>query len=296
MGRSEPGRLVQTALAVLELKVRAVTPTVGGSSLRLYRVTDTAGRRYAVRVGRPTDAPLLDREARHLRAARQASMPCPTVLRRADSAVVSALLTTWEPGAPLAQVLQEHPARAHHLVSAAGALQAQLHRAGAGISGVRLDAGWALPHSPDEEAALAACPDDGPATLLHLDFHPLNLLADERRITAVVDWMNAGWGDARRDVARTTALLILELTRPGSRLQPVVPAVLAAWWAGYESVAGSLRDMGPYIVWAGLATIRDLAGKRSTDDVAWMRETVAAWQAGSWSPPRRQDEDPSSVG
>lgn len=49
--------------------------------------------------------------------------------------------------------------------------------------------------------------DETPA-LLHLDFHPLNILAADNRMT-LLDWSEATLGDRHADVARTLALLWL---------------------------------------------------------------------------------------
>lgn len=45
----------------------------------------------------------------------------------------------------------------------------------------------------------ATCPEG--RGLIHNDFHDENILADGRRITAVIDWANAGYGDPLYDVA-----------------------------------------------------------------------------------------------
>ena len=43
--------------------------------------------------------------------------------------------------------------------------------------------------------------------LLHLDYHPLNVLGEAGAISGVLDWTNADGGDPRADVARTGAIL-----------------------------------------------------------------------------------------
>lgn len=49
--------------------------------------------------------------------------------------------------------------------------------------------------------------DETPA-LLHLDFHPLNILVDGKHMT-LIDWSDAAVGDRHADVARTLALFWL---------------------------------------------------------------------------------------
>ncbi|MGC8486674.1 MAG: phosphotransferase family protein [Clostridia bacterium] len=269
--------LMEPALSLLGLDAREVTATTGGSSLPVFRITDIHARTYALRIAPPAAAVVLDRESRCLTAAAAAGVPCPKIVRRADAPAVSVLLTSWEPGAPLLSVFQDNPNGAAALARAAGRLQAELHAGGASAALAELDQGWAYPQSSEEASALQACPDDGPRTLVHLDFHPLNLLAEGGRLTAILDWVNAGAGDARRDVARTIAIMALDAGPMDSPLRGVVMGLLDEWVQGYEERAGPLHALRPYLVWAGLATIRDLAVKRSLHQLAWMRATVSGW-------------------
>jgi aminoglycoside phosphotransferase (APT) family kinase protein len=49
-------------------------------------------------------------------------------------------------------------------------------------------------------------PQEG-SSVLHLDFHPLNVLVHEGEVSGVIDWPNATVGDAYVDVASTVTLL-----------------------------------------------------------------------------------------
>jgi aminoglycoside phosphotransferase (APT) family kinase protein len=44
-------------------------------------------------------------------------------------------------------------------------------------------------------------------SLLHLDYHPLNVLVHGRRLLGVIDWVSADVGDAHLDVATTAAIM-----------------------------------------------------------------------------------------
>ncbi len=50
-------------------------------------------------------------------------------------------------------------------------------------------------------------PPPGPASLLHLDFHPGNLMFDHGRCSAVLDWGDADVGDRHADVGATLVLV-----------------------------------------------------------------------------------------
>src|SRR5262249_7807916 len=44
-------------------------------------------------------------------------------------------------------------------------------------------------------------------SLLHMDYHPMNVLVSGIRVTGVIDWVNADVGDRHLDAAMTTAML-----------------------------------------------------------------------------------------
>jgi hypothetical protein len=126
------------------------------------------------------------------------------------------------------------------------------------------------------------------AVLLHLDYHPLNVMSDGRQITGVLDWANVAVGDPRVDLARTVALLRLGPLPPGS---PPAAFVLAArrvleagWRNGYQAVAGRFGDMAPFYAWAGAMMERDLAAKLGRpgvwlqpSDLSRIRRWTARW-------------------
>ncbi len=46
-----------------------------------------------------------------------------------------------------------------------------------------------------------------PASLVHMDYHPLNVMVDGVRVTGVLDWVNADVGDRHLDAAMTAVIL-----------------------------------------------------------------------------------------
>ncbi|MEO9254277.1 MAG: phosphotransferase, partial [Tepidiformaceae bacterium] len=72
---------------------------------------------------------------------------------------------------------------------------------------------WLETHQPPEPAV---------PSVLHLDFHPGNILIDGNRVTGVIDWPNVGFGDPAADVATTRVLLTAgPLDVPGWARPPV---------------------------------------------------------------------------
>jgi aminoglycoside phosphotransferase (APT) family kinase protein len=90
-------------------------------------------------------------------------------------------------------------------------------------------------------------------SIIHLDFHPLNIISDGSKITGIVDWSGACLGDIRADLARTE-ITILTAPIPQSPMHAVLNFArrifLKAWRYGYTKIAGSIPDYRPFIGWA----------------------------------------------
>jgi aminoglycoside phosphotransferase (APT) family kinase protein len=100
--------------------------------------------------------------------------------------------------------------------------------------------------------------------LLHLDYHPLNVLVSGRQVTGVLDWANAAAGDPRLDVARTATILRLTPTPPGESLgltKPIRRTFARGWRHGYQQAGGHLDDLPVFFAAAGAIMERDLAPK-----------------------------------
>ncbi len=269
----------RTVLAALHLPDRArAVLAAGGSHAPVWRV-EADGRRYALRLRPSAEQDAIHREATAIAAAGSGGIPAPDVLRAEVVGEFACLLTTWCPGEPLATALLEHRADPLLLGRACGRLQAELNAVAAPADLAARGPGWLL-STPQEAALLAGVRDMESSRLLHLDFHPMNILTDGHAITGVVDWVNAAAGDPRQDLARTLAILRLELPAHVAASQDASRAVQAladAWVAGYEGRAGQLSSMSAFMAWAGLRTIRDLRAKRPPAVILAMEAKVAAW-------------------
>jgi aminoglycoside phosphotransferase (APT) family kinase protein len=249
-----------------------IIPVQGGSDTAVWRVEHGATI-SALRVFRPERAAACERELAAMEIARAAGVPVPAVRASGTWHDRPALLLSWCPGTTLAQLLRLRPWRLWQLGLAFGRAQARIHQAVV-PAGSRLQGDgwidWAGPAEPGTADALRRLARPAPA-LLHLDFHPLNVLADGGRVTAVLDWANARLGDARADVARTHTILLVEPIVPGRQPRAVslVRGMLArSWQRGYEQVAGPLADMAWFYAWAGAVMVRDLA-HRVDDPQSW---------------------------
>ena len=260
-------------------------PVSGGSDTLLWRVRGAVGTGdQALRVLRADQESVWRGEVAAMRTAEAGGVPVPRVAATGIWDGRPAMLLSWCAGRTLLEAAKARPGDAARLGVAFGRMQARVHGIAAPpeLSG-QADT-WITCAGPDEAALQAmlravARPSGG---LLHLDYHPLNVLAEGGRISAVLDWTNARAGDRRADLARTLSILRLAPLPPGT---PALPAALlrvllmAGWCRGYQRVAGPWQGMAPFHAWAGAAMARDLEpkiGRRGS----W-------FQARHLEPPRR---------
>ena len=153
---------------------------------------------------------------------------------------------------------------------------------------------WATElHDPGISAALerampiALALDTGPAVVCHGDFHPLNVIVNGDTAT-VIDWTDAGLGDAMGDVARTALLLRVAgvaTAEPALRsvLRAAAPALSRMYLRNYRQIAPF--DPARFRLWTtihllhGWAQVRALhAGAvGSASERAQIPEGLAPW-------------------
>jgi aminoglycoside phosphotransferase (APT) family kinase protein len=250
----------------------AISPVHGGTATAIWRVAHD-NMTSALRVFRPEQAATAQLERAAMEAARHAHVPVPTIRATGVWQDRPILLLSWCAGVPLWEAIRRHPGRVWSLGSAFGRTQAQIHHIPARAQWHHQHTdwmGWAGPDEPRLHIALQQRARPTPA-LLHLDYHPLNVLTDGRQITAVLDWANTRVGDPRADVARTYTILMVEPYTPGR--QPLVVSVVRrllmwSWRRGYIRAGGGVSDMAWFYVWAGAVMLRDLA-PRVRDPQSW---------------------------
>lgn len=259
-----------TILAALGVPdATAATPVSGGQDTAIWRV-DRSGGRYALRVFAPGEERKCAREVATMRAAEAGGIPVPAVHAEGAWRGRPALLLSWCPGRTLFAALQEHPLRVWSLGVAFGRMQARLHAIRPAESPPYAPdqwLNWGGPlHAPLRERLLAVV--RRPLVLCHFDYHPLNVMTDGQRITAVLDWPNGLPGDPRADLART--IVLMQFVRP--RLRPheeaLIRCFLRAWWHGYHGGRGSPGEMAPFYAWAGDVTVRDQERKIGQPGIA----------------------------
>lgn len=271
------------------------TPVLGGADTAIWRV-ERGGEVWALRLFRPEQREVAAREVMVMTAA-EATLPVPRVIVAGSWQERPALLLSWMPGQPLAEALAERPWRAWPLGVAFGRTQAAIHRLPAPESLGAQTRSWIEWADPDDALrdrllAEASLSD----VLLHLDYHPANVLTEKGRISAVLDWANALPGDPRADLARTAAILRfapLPGRFPATLERAACRLFIAGWRHGYRGEMGPLTGMAPFYAWAGRVMVRDLSPRLGRSDLPWLTPELLAemreWADGVGKTARRRD-------
>ena len=110
---------------------------------------------------------------------------------------------------------------------------------------------------PSLEWALRWCelraPPDGPLALIHRDYRTGNYLVDAGRLTGVLDWEFAGWGDPREDIGWFTARC---WRFAGAHLEAGGICSIEPFLRGYESVSGRHITRSDLDYWQVMAHVR----------------------------------------
>ena len=261
------------------------TPVRGGADTLIWHI-EYRSRHYALRVFRCDQAAMARREVIAMNAARSIGLPVPEVHAEGLWGDRPALLLTWMPGRPIKHELAASPWRAWTYGHALGRIQAVVHSvpAPANLSHPVPWVEWSNPDTALRDRLLALA--EGSEALLHLDLHPMNVLAEHGHLTAVLDWANARAGDPRADLARTASILRFgPLDGVPSLVSRVIRRALEVGWRrGYREIAGPVTGMAPFYAWAGMVMVRDLAPRLGRSDLPWLTPTfleqVQDWTAG----------------
>jgi aminoglycoside phosphotransferase (APT) family kinase protein len=286
--REVGANLALNPLAILEsLGLRGpadITPVTGGADMAIWRV-EHDGAEYALRLFRAEQAAASQREIAAMRVATAHGLPVPTIRAEGVWQDRPVVLLDWMPGRTLRDELCARPWLAWQLGIDFGRMQARLHQTPAPADLRETATPWIDWAEPDDALrrrlqAVAA----EPSALLHLDYHPLNVLVADRQVSAILDWTNARAGDPRLDLARTTAILHLApiagcLPTPLSAMAR--RALTAGWRNGYRSLAGPISGMAPFYAWAGALMVREFTPRLGRSDLPWVTPVflarVQAW-------------------
>ena len=244
-------------------RVEPVTDGLGDA--RLWRV-DHGGRSSLLRVYRPYLRHVRDREVATMRAID--TVPIPRIEAVGEPYGLPACIVAWCSGTTLLSALSAAPGDAWSLGEQFGRAQARIHAAPVPNTlhqYLNRDwVAWGTGGSGSLDQTLRALPPFREG-ILHLDYHPLNVLVDAGELTGIIDWANAIIGDVRADFARTYSILRwLPFPMDGEQARVVRRCFRLGWAAGYREEAGSLPNLAPFIAWAAMLLQRDLGPKIDT--------------------------------
>lgn len=289
---------IDPAAVLAALNVRAAGPlerVTGGLDTAIWRFPTADGAWHALRVFRPEQATAAQREQAAIAAARAGRVPVPAIEASGVWHNRPAVVLSWSPGRPLLAVLEKAPWDLWRLGRRFGRMQARIHATPAPDRLREAPYAW-ITKSPYTDPALIErlrTAQGAADTFLHMDYHPLNVLSDGRRLTAVLDWVGVATGDRRADLAFTTAVLEIAPTPPGPPapvryvLQIARRLLTVAWRRGYDQAAGpGARDgIAPFMVWAGARLLHDFERRLgepqmwATDrDLDPLRGWIARWR------------------
>ncbi len=211
-----------------------------------------------------------DREVAALQSALTGGIPVPKLLPVKQYRNRPTILTTWCLGRNVAESIAAAPWRVRQFGAEMGRVQARLHRVVAPPAVQRRTPDW-IAWAGDAEQDLQDALRSQPLrsdVLLHLDYHPQNILMQDGAVTGVIDWENVRAGDPRADVARTASILWLARQSPETPrwARPMLQLLESGWQKGYQQEAGPLTEMPLFHAWACAAMITDLAPKVENPD------------------------------
>lgn len=290
----DPSRILRSL--GINLKTGAtITPLAGGwSGGSIFRVVpdDPQAAPLVLRI-LPWGGPGPAREAAIHQLVRHHGIPAPEIVAIGPIAEGSggvAMVMPFMPGIPLADILlRETPdlATAATWGDHVGTMLARIHAIPLAESAALDIPSWLtwMPISPavmpalDPWLASAAC-DPAHARLLHLDYHPANLLGDLATVgmTAVLDWTNARLGPPIADLARTRSILrLVSFIGMPPRAQSILPAFADGLLHGWERQCGPVDPamLRACDAWALDAQLADLAPKRTMPNT-WVTESLLA--------------------
>ncbi|MFD2630169.1 phosphotransferase family protein [Oceanobacillus kapialis] len=232
----------------------------GGRDSVVFKVQNINGKTYAIRILPKERVEQFRQEAQLMEVATNNGIPVPAVqeVKVVDDHAV--MIMNWGKGRTVLEELLASPENAIKLGRNFGRMQRRLHDVMPSHLG---QSKWLEPQNKQEKelykkATLAN--DEEKVRFLHMDYHPLNVLAEKNKIAGVLDWVNASTGDYRFDLARTYSILTGEEARKYLGInKSVIMNFSEAWLDGYYMDRKERDNFDLFLEWAKLRLSRELA-------------------------------------
>ena len=271
----------------------------GGWETLIWRFQTPDGLDHSLRVYFvPGSHAMARREVIALRACAEAGQPAPRIQKFGEHGGMPAAVLTWCPGVPILTAVEQKPWLILRLSRIFGRAHARLHTVSAPAELLAEAPGEWLGRVMPYHKHLAECMKTielSTDILIHMDYHPLNVVGQGNDVTGILDWAGAAAGDRRADLARTHFTLASAPIPPGP-MKPLFAVMrglmIRAWRAGYKDVAGPLPEYRQFMAWAGATLV--LETERVVDrEVVWgtrddlerFKTLVAKWERFAPSSP-----------
>lgn len=263
----------------------------GGWDTLLWRFGTPDGREHSLRLFvLPTRQEIARRERIALETCARVGLPAPRVEKVGEVEGLPALVLSWCPGLSILSFIEKKPWTLWRLGRLFGRTQAQVHAVDPPAEFVETAPDDWVSRVPEQYTNLVAHMLSlklSTSSLIHMDFHPINLVSDGSSVTGILDWSYAAAGDPRADLARTEITLLAAPIPPGP-LRPLLNLarnlILRAWRSGYQEVAGPMPDYRHLRAWAGATLLleteltMDRPGMWATEeDVQNLRRMIDVW-------------------
>jgi len=253
----------------------AMNRGLGGTELWSFQ-PDPEESSLVLRLFGPGAYASAEREALAMEAASRHGLPVPLVMARGVIDHRPVLVSTFAQGVPAFAALVASPATAPGIGQAMGEVLGRLHQVAApeGLSspGAWIDRGG--PALSPVRSYLEAVPNQ--ERLLHLDYHPLNVLVEYGAITGVIDWENTMAGPPHMDLGRSRAILRAIIAGSVEALVPseVILAFEQGLVEGHDATYGIDPHPALSMAWGLAMTVEDLEKQARRPDSPISPEAV----------------------
>jgi aminoglycoside phosphotransferase (APT) family kinase protein len=255
----------------------ACTEIQGGKNSKVFKVDIQPSKSYALRILPFHQYGEFDQEEKMMNIAREHGIPVPIVHTVSVCENNAVMLMDWASGQTLFSELLASPDKAFKLGHEFGKMHSKINL-------IQLNQddhiqSWLTPSIEEKEMYNQISQFSENNHLLHLDYHPLNVLTDGEKITAVIDWGNASTGDPRFDFARTYSILQLIGPKLFQEHSSSYNDFTRGWEEGYEQeqVSDACEAYPLFYAWAGLRMKRDMASILQEEDNVKIEKWVTKW-------------------
>lgn len=251
----------------------------GGKDSTVFKIEVTDEIAYALHILPREGYQQFIRENELIELAFNHDIPVPKVFSIKLVEGFAVMLMEWVSGNTILHAILESPENSRNLGIEFGKIQALINRIEVPNMIDNKANNWLFQENEEEYEVLNKI-EHMNKSLLHLDYHPLNVLTDGEKITGVIDWANGSIGDNRFDFARTLSILQLEGIKIFESNPSLLNEFVSGWWDGYEEIYGKVEFTPLFTTWAGIRLKWDLAKSLTSEDHKrideWIEE-VQSW-------------------